>query len=541
VEKALSTALAHLGAGRLGEAEALCHAILERRPREVAALHCLGLAALQGGRPDRAVAFLGRAAALTPTDPAVLTNLGSARRAAGKLDEAVAAFSEALKIDPRAGETLFNLGNALRDQRRLAEAESTYRRAIAAGNCRQGGAAAYGNLGLLLEERGAIDEAIAAHRQAVQRRPEFAEYHYNLGNSLRAGRALDEAVGAYDRALTLRPNYPEARLNQSLVYLLKGDFARGLEGYESRLQTAEVEQRGFSTPVWRGEPLNGRCLLLHAEQGLGDTIQFLRYLPVLDTCGGRVVVEVQPALRKLVDAQIRHDALVSIEVRNRGEALPPFDCHLPFMSLAKVFSFDGAAIPAITPYLRPDSEGIARWQARLGAGDALRIGLVWAGNPHHRNDRNRSIQPAELLPLLDGSLFGQSGRQFFSLQVGAAAEGISVFPAGSITDLAPLLHDLAETAAALTALDLIITVDTSVAHLAGALGRPVELLLPYVPDWRWLLDRSDSPWYPTMHINRQKIAGDWKGVVASLAAEFRVGPVLSWARNGHGVMSGAGP
>jgi tetratricopeptide (TPR) repeat protein len=521
VEKALTTALAHLGAGRLGEAEARYQAILARRPKEIAALHCLGLVALQGGKPDRAVAFLGRAASLTPADPAVLSNLGSARRAAGQLDEAVAAFNAALKIDPRAGETLFNLGNALGALRRHAEAEQAYRRAIAAGNCRQGGAAVYCNLGLLLEERGAIDEAIAAYRQAVQRRPEFAEYHYNLGNALRAKLALDEAVAAYDRALMLRPDYPEARMNQSLAFLLKGDFARGLEGYEARRLTPEAEQRGFSAPLWRGEALVQRCLLLHAEQGFGDTIQLLRYLPVLDAYGGRIVVEVQPALRALVDAKVRRDALASVEVRSRGEALPSFDCHLPMMSLARILGIASKAFPVRTPYLWPNSQAAAYWQTRLGAGGVQRIGLVWAGNPHHRNDRNRSIQPAQLAPLVEGSLFGTNSRQFFSLQVGAAATGISVFPSGSITDLSPFLHDFAETAAALTALDLIITVDTSVAHLAGALGRPVELLLPYAPDWRWMLDRSDSPWYPTMRIHRQKIPGDWAGVISGLAAEFR--------------------
>ena len=172
-----------------------------------------------------------------------------------------------------------------------------------------------------MEERGAIDEAIAAYRQAVQRRPEFAEYHYNLGNALRAKLALDEAVAAYDRALMLRPDYPEARMNQSLAFLLKGDFARGLEGYEARRLTPEAEQRGFSAPLWRGEALVQRCLLLHAEQGFGDRIQLLRYLPVLDAYGGRIVVEVQPALRALVDAKVRRDALASVEVRSRGEAL----------------------------------------------------------------------------------------------------------------------------------------------------------------------------------------------------------------------------
>lgn len=515
---ALAAALEHLAAGRLGDAEALCQAILAQRPNETAALHCLGLAALRGGRADRAVACLARAANLAPGDPAVLTNLGSACRAVGQLDYAVVAFDAALRIDPRAGETLFNLGNALRALQRSDAAETAYRRAIAAGNCRHGGAAVYGNLGLLLEERGAIEDAIAAHREALRRRPDLAEYHYNLGNALRAALALDEAIAAYDRALALRPNYPEAQLNQSLALLLKGDFTRGWAGWESRLQTAEVEQRGFVEPLWNGEPLAGRSLLLHAEQGLGDTIQFLRYLPALDRRGGRVIVEIPKTLRQLVETKVRDERLGSTEVRERGETLPRFDCHLPFMSLPKIMRFDGSTAAVGSAYLRPDAEAAARWQARLAVGDIKRIGLVWAGNPRHRNDRNRSIPPAALLPLLDGSLCDNSERRIFSLQVGEVAAGLAQFPAGSITDLAPSLHDFGETAAVVAALDLIVTVDTSVAHLAGALGKPVELLLPYVPDWRWLLDRADSPWYPSFRIHRQRSAGDWAGVIAGLAA-----------------------
>jgi tetratricopeptide (TPR) repeat protein len=520
VHDALSAALTHLGTGHLNEAEALCREVLKQRPRDVAALHCLDLAALRSGRSDQATSFLRRAAKLAPGDLALLTNLGVALKTAGQPEEAVIVYQTALQIAPQAGETLFNLGNALFALRRFEESESAYRRAIAAGNCRTAGAGVYSNLGLLFEERGALDEAIAAHQNAILRRPDFAAYHYNLGNSLRGKLSLDAAICAYDRALALQPDYPDARLNQSLVFLLQGDFRRGWERFEWRLQTNEVEQRSFSAPLWGGEPLTGRRLLLHAEQGLGDTIQCLRYLPILAGRGERVVIEVQPSLRRLVDGMIARGPFPLIEARSRGEVLPAFDCHLPLMSLHRVFRAGCRAVSAVAPYIQPEPEILARWQDRLSSDGDIRIGLVWAGNPQHRNDRNRSIAPAELLPLLSATLFAERGRRFFSLQLGAAAQGISAFPAGLVTDLAPFLHDFAETAGAIAALDLLICVDTSVAHLAGALGRPVRVLLPYAPDWRWLLDRADNIWYPTMRLHRQKSPGAWADAVASVAAEL---------------------
>jgi tetratricopeptide (TPR) repeat protein len=529
VENVLSEALAHLDAGRLDAAQSLARSVLARRPKDVIALQCMGLAALRGGCPDEAVPWLRQAAKLQRGDAGLLTNLGVALKAAGRLDEAVQAFTLATRAAPGAGEIHFNLGNALQALRRDEAAEAAYRRALAAGNCRQGGAAVHANLGLLLEARGAGPDAVGAHRAAVRLRPDVAEYHYNLGNALRAVLALDDAIAAYDRALALRADYHEARLNQSLALLLKGDFARGFAGYEARLETAEVERRDFPTPPWRGEPLDGRRLLVFAEQGLGDAIQFLRYLPALSAGGQRIIVEVQPALRRLVDAKLAREALTSVTVVSRGEQLPGFDVHASLMSLPATLGFDAAAIPGQVPYLWAKPDAVARWRARVAADAALAVGLVWAGNPHHRNDRNRSIAPAAMAPLIRAISSRHGDARFFSLQVGPAGADLSAFPPGSVIDLAPSLDDFAETAAALTALDVLICVDTSVAHLAAALGRPVELLLPYHPDWRWLLDRPDSPWYPTITLHRQTVAGDWSAPLAALAAAFDERGRCAWS------------
>jgi tetratricopeptide (TPR) repeat protein len=516
-----AAALANLEAGRFDEVEALCRPILAKRPNDIVALQCLGAASLRAGKPDEAVAYLRRASKARRGDVGLLTNLGVALKVAGRIEEAVKTYGLALKAAPHAGETWFNLGNALKDLGRLGEAEQAFRKAIAAGNCSAGGANVYCNLGLLWEDCGAFDAAIAAYQQTLKLRPNHPELYYNLGNALRGKLALDEAIGAYDTALRLRPEYPQARLNQSLAFLQKGDFARGFAGYEARLDTDEVERRGFSAPQWTGEPLMSRTLLLHAEQGLGDTIQFLRYLPTLNRLGSRIVLEVHPALRRLVDRKIEHDALGCVAAVSRGDELPPFDVQLHIMSLPYVLGFDLANIPGTSPYMWPDPVALQDWTARLHDRSSIRIGLVWAGNRKHRNDRNRSMAPATLLPLLEGPWSDGRERRFFSLQVGASAADLATFPPGAVTDLAPFLNDFDDTAAAICALDLVVCVDTSVAHLAAALGKRVELLLPYNPDWRWLLDRAESPWYPTVRIHRQTSVGDWSGVMATLASELQ--------------------
>ena len=522
LKQMLATARASLQAGRFEGVEALCRPVLARHPNDLVALQCAGFAALQSGQPDQAVDFLRRAADAKPGDAGLLTNLGVALKAAGNIDAAVAAYRNALERAPGAGETWFSLGNALKELNAEDDSEAAYRRALATGNCRSGGASVYCNLGTLLHERGRYEAAIDAYRQAIRLSPGNATYRFNLANSLRANLALDEAIDAYDDALRLQPDFAVARCNQALAFLLKGDFARGFSGYEARLDTAELASRGFNKPLWRGEPLEGHCLVLHAEQGFGDAIQFLRYLPLLDARGGRVVVVVFAPLRRLVEHKIAHDGLGRTEVVDGTAPLPPFDFHLPFMSLPNAVGFDPDAIPGPPPYLRAEAAAVQHWTERLTSEASTsdgcrRIGLVWAGNPTHDNDRNRSIKPAALWPLLDA--VGTRAR-FFSLQLGAGAAGLADFPPGAVTDLAPFLHDFADTAAAISALDLVICVDTAVAHLAGALGKRVELLLPYNSDWRWLSGRPDSPWYPTMRVHRQASPGDWEGVVARLATEL---------------------
>jgi hypothetical protein len=296
-----------------------------------------------------------------------------------------------------------------------------------------------------------------------------------------------------------------------MTLLLLGRLAEGFAEYEHRLAPRPAHIPG--PPVWRGEPLEGWTILLHAEQGIGDTIQFVRYLPEVARRGaGRVLLAAPPTFARLLAGLPGLDALVRPEDRAEVRA----HVHCPLLSLPHVLGTTTVeTIPAPTPYLRAEPAALTRWRERLADLRGLRVGLVWAGNPRHQNDRNRSIAPERLAPLLR-----VRGVSWVSLQLGAPVERLrEQAPEGAVlVDIAPELTDLAETAAAIVQLDLVVAVDTAVAHLAGALGRPVWVLLPAVPDWRWLLGREDSPWYSTMRLFRQQRAGDWDGVVARIAA-----------------------
>jgi hypothetical protein len=295
--------------------------------------------------------------------------------------------------------------------------------------------------------------------------------------------------------------------------LLKGDFERGLLHHEWRWHVRDLRMGGrrMEKPAWRGEPLNGARILLHAEQGSGDTLQFLRYAPLVAARGGRVTIEVAAELKRLAMSLKGVEQVIGL-----GEALPAFDQHCPLLSLPLAFGTTMATIPGEIPYLAAPEPLLAEWRARLAASAAPRVGLIWAGRPEHRRDRDRSIALAALAPLAD------TGATFYSLQKGPAAAQAKGPPAGMVLhDLGAALGDFADTAAAMSALDLVITVDTSPAHLAGAIGKPVWLLLTHAPDWRWFLEREDSPWYPTARLFRQTTRGDWAPVIARVAAELR--------------------
>ncbi len=578
LDEMLAVALAHHQAGRFAEAEALYRQVLDASPDHAEALHLLGVLAHQLGAHVPAAELIERAVAIDPTAVRYHNNLGTVYRAlrrphdaaasyrraialkpqfaeaqgnlglvleeAGDLDGAEAALRRALALQPQFPEALYNLGNVQKRRGEVAAAIESYRQALAlapdfvdalgnlgaalfeaddipaAADCYRRMLAlgptnpvAHNNLANVLVAAGDLGSAIDHYNRALALDPAYVSASANLGNALVEADDRPAATAAYDRALALAPDDPTARWGKALLRLLEGDFAAGWLLHEARWQAPGRRlARNFAEPQWRGEPLEGARILLHAEQGLGDTMQFVRYVPLVAARGGQVVLEVPPELLTLLS-----DTPGAAEVIPWGDPHDAVDWQCPLMSLPLAFGTDVTTIPADIPYIAADPARVARWQDRLAGFPGRRIGLVWAGRPSHKRDALRSLPLSALAPLA-----GTSGISFFSLQKGSAAGELTSAPGGlNIIDLAGGLDDFTDTAAALSALDLVITVDTAVAHLAGALGRPVWLLLSRVPDWRWLLGRSDSPWYPTARLFRQASRGDWSGVAVAVAAALR--------------------
>jgi Tetratricopeptide repeat/Glycosyltransferase family 9 (heptosyltransferase) len=408
---------------------------------------------------------------------------------------------------PDAAVRLLDDGVALHRAGRIPEAIGLYRAALARA---PDNANAHNSLGAALLRQDDLEGAEASLRRALALRPGFPEALNNLGRVARADGRLAEATRHFDAALAARPGFAQALWNRATTRLLAGDMPGGWADFEARWALPEVgPPQVLPRPAWGGEPLAGRTILLQPEQGLGDTIQFARYAAVLSARGAAVVLGVQPELKRLMTTLPGTTAVVA-----RGEPLPHFDCHLPLLSVPFVLRHGMTDLPCATPYMRAEPEVAARWRERIGAGPGLKVGLVWAGNPNHSNDANRSLPQGRLAPLL-----AVPGVRLFALQLGARRTDLAALP--GVTDLGGGLTDFAETAGALSALDLLVTVDTSPAHLAGALGRPVWLLLPAEPDWRWMLGRGDSPWYPTMRLFRQQRRGDWTAPIQDVAAALR--------------------
>ena len=501
IAKLFSSGLAHHRAGRLGEAERIYRRILELDAQHADSLHLLGMVAFQTGNCDAAAELISRAILKHGQDAMYFSNLGNVLQMQGRLEESVHCYRKALVLNPGSAPAHGNLGLALQFLGRLEEAAESFERAL---ELDPGIAVAHNNLGNVRQAQGRLEEAVACHERALAVEPMNSEVYSNLGSVFDLQGKVPESVASYDRALALKPDFAVALFNRSLLRLLMGDLAAGLPDYERRWHLSK--RRSFSQPQWCGQPLDGARILLYPEQGLGDTVQFLRYVPMVQAAGGQVILEVQPQMRRLA---ARLPGVV--ELSCSGEPLPPFDWHCPLMSLPLAFGTTLDTIPARVPYLTIPQAADAMC-GLPGEGCGLRVGIAWAGSPAHLRDRFRSI-PLELLK----PLFGLAGAQFFSLQLGPAAEELE--EAGSpvgVIDLAPEIEDMADTAALIAKLDLVIAVDTAVAHLAGALGKPVWVMLPLVPDWRWLLDREDSPWYPTMHLFRQSRLGDWASVVEAV-------------------------
>lgn len=558
--------------GHLAEAEQLYAAILSVRPDHFDALHMLGVIKLAGGRLSEALQLIANAMRSRTPSPQVLLNYGLVLNALnrhqealenldraiklksrfpeahnnrgcvlvalGRAEEALASCDRAIVLRPDYAEACFNRGIALERLKRFDEALASYDRAISlrpnlaealsnrSGVLRELGRfdealassdralALQPNLTKALATRGSVlnglkrfDEALMSYNRALMVRPDDAEVHYNRGHTLTSLKRFDEALASYDCAVSLRPDYAEAHWNEALLRLLIGDLSGGWAKYGWRWKgsSSSLSKRNFLQPLWLGEDtIRNKTILLHSEQGLGDAIQFCRYVPFVTARAAHVVFEVERPLQKLMS-----NFAGAAHVICRGDPLPNFDIHCPLLSLPLAFGTRLETIPSSVPYLQASSQGSTNWATRLGPKDRPRVGLAWSGSAINTRDGERSIGLRNLLPLLEVEA------RFVSLQKDVRSTDAALLKERSdILNFGDEIRDFSDTAALISELDLVISVDTSVAHLAGAMGKPVWILVTHIPDWRWLLDRDDSPWYPTVQLFRQPRIDDWQSVIA---------------------------
>jgi tetratricopeptide (TPR) repeat protein len=494
--------------GRYAESTACYQRALELRPDNADAYYNLGVGALNLGQLDEAARNFRRAVELKPDFAEAHNNLGLVLRDLNDLNGAAACFRRALELKPDFAEAHGNLALVLRDGNQLDEAAACCERALA---LKPDFAAAYNCLAMVLNERGKPNEAQALFLRAIELKPDYADPHFNLANAAVNRRRLDEAESRYRRAIELKPDHADAHYNLALALLLLGRLEEAWPEYEWRFRRRGMAEQVLPRPRWTGEPLAGRAILLRCEQGMGDMLQFIRYAELVKQQGATVIAEVPPPLTRLAASCPGVDSVIEA-----GGPAPHFDVYLPLLSLPGVFRTSLATVPAKIPYLSPDEQSVAHWKAELGSEVGFKIGIAWQGSPAYKADRQRSIPLARFSPLAS-----VPGVRLYSLQMGLGREQLQeVAGTMSITDLGDRLGDFHNTAAIMRNLDLIISCDSAPVHLAGAIGMPVWLPQTYVPDWRWMLERTDSPWYPSVRLFRQQAPGDWDPVFRAMRAEL---------------------
>lgn len=567
VDQALRAGITHHQAGELAEAERIYRRVLEMSPRNAYALHLLVVVAHQCGkneaaldlidralaiepdlpdawnnrantlnalkRSEEALASYDRALALKPDYPGALTNRAFALMSLGRLEAALVSFDRALALQPDSAAALRNRGDALQALKRHAEALACFDTALshdpedaevlnnrgnalhALGNLQEALASydkalalrpsfpeALSNRANVLHALDRSEEALKDYDLAIELKPDFAQALGNRGNALGGLRRYEEALASYRAALRIDPANAETSVNEAMCHLVTGNFARGLDGYERRWQLAGRRdlKRNFAQPLWLGkESIAGKTLLLHCEQGFGDTIQFARYAQLLSEMDAKVLLLVQPALKRLMATLPGVDRVLA-----EGETLPDFDLHCPLLSLPLAFGTRVDSIPGGVPYLKPPAGLVPKWIRKLPDTKGRRIGIFWSG----RVGRPIAVEALASLAGPDHCLV--------SLQKEVRPEDEGRLAQSKVLRFNAELSDFADTAALVSLLDLVISVDSAVAHLAGALGKSVWVLLPFNADWRWLTERADSPWYPTARLFRQPIPGDWKSVMAAV-------------------------
>ena len=466
------------------------------------------------GAWDAALSSYDKCLGLTPEFAAAHCNRGAVLDKLGQPDAALASYDRAVAINSDFAEAHHNRGNILQKLRQPEAALAGCERAIALN---PGFAEAHCDRGVVLHELRRFDEALQSCNRAIALKPDYAAAYSNRGAVLHERKELTAALASYEQAIALDGDFAQAHLNKSLTYLLAGDLEQGWREHEWRWrnESGVKAQRRFAQPLWLGEEsIAGKTILLHAERGLGDTIQFCRYVRLVAERNATVILEVQGPLKELLSGLEG-----TSQVLARGEPLPAFDYHCPLLSLPLAFKTTLATIPMRNSYINSDPAKCLEWQKRLGAPAGLRVGLVWSGGFRPNEPEFWSVNRRRNIPLAKLASLNHPGIEFFGLQKGQEAEAeladmiARPWDGPRIMDWGALLRDFSDTAALIEHLDLIISVDTSTAHLAGAMGKPVWLLNRFDSCWRWLLDRSDSPWYPTLRVYRQERAGDWDSVL----------------------------
>ncbi len=511
IEKLLSFGIAQHKAGRYAEAEATFRDCLAQAPEEAQAHALLAESLLHQGRHDDALAPARRAVALDGKTAALRTTLGLVLRMAGYLKEAASELTWATKLDPGDASAWNNLGIVSAYMGLDDKALGYYLNAIRL-NPRY--AEALSNLATLLSQRRDHTGAVDCLRRAIDLEPAKAALWNNLGVALDEKGERQEAIQAFRTCLKIDPGHAAARCGLGMSLLAQGDLREGFAAYEARWRRFDMPPRPFSQPLWQGEELGGKTLLLHAEQCLGDTLQFIRYAPLAAQRAGRLILECQPALKPLLASLQGVDELIACE----HDPLPPFDAHLPLMSLPCAFATTLETVPSAVPYLKADAAMAEQFRRSFAAQPGLKVGIAWRGNAKYQGTDWRSPGIGIL-----AALCHVPGVRFVCLQMGGRAEFLEAFGQAALDlghEVDALTPPFVETAALMEALDLVISSDTSVPHLAGALGRPTWLLLPYPAEWRWLEVRRDSPWYPSMRLFRQGQGEEWEAVGKRLAEEL---------------------
>jgi tetratricopeptide (TPR) repeat protein len=507
-------------------------------PGLVDAANQLGVLLTEQCKYDRAIACFQRALKQAPDYAEAHNNLGISLRAQGQVQQAIAHYSEAIQLNPDFPEAYYNLANAQAELNLLDEAKGACARAI---DLNPQYAPAYNQLGIILRQLGQDGQAVDAYQTAIKLDPQLAEPYnnlgiiykekgdfpqarqlyeqalaldpngpetlYNLANVFKEQGHCQRAIQCYTRAIELKPDYADAHWNLSIAYLLKGDLAQGWTQYQWRTQAklaTSLCHHSYDRPAWTGTPFAGKRLLIYSEQGLGDTLQFVRYLPLVKALGGRILVETWAPLKRLLQSMSSIDRVIETSSEKIPDA--EFDLCVSIMDLPRLFQTTLTSIPNQVPYLKAVQQDADLQKMRFNQ-DELNVGIVWAGAPTHGNDKNRSCDVRLFKPMTD-----MPGIKLYSLQKGPASAQLDKRPDWPMQNLVMSCQDLMDTACIMQHLDLIISVDTALAHLAGALGKPTWTLLPFAPDWRWLLKREDTPWYPTMRLFRQDMPGDWQEV-----------------------------